>query len=110
MNPNLRRHLFVRCPSDALRTLPANSQFTAERGERCVPLTACWPELLSDCGDLGAVALVSQNSGAQFARCIADVDFASVPGSTEVVELHSGLVADTSEWSHALAVEEPIMG
>lgn len=110
MNPNLHRHLFVRYPSEAQYTLPDDFQFMAERGERCVPLTACWPELLIDCQDIGPVALVSQNAGAQFARSVSDVDFAPVPGSTEMVELRSGLVADTSEWSHALAVEEPLLG
>lgn len=110
MNPNLQRHLFVRCPADAHQTLPDYSLFTADRGERCVPLTACWTELLSDCADLGPVALVSQNGGAQFARCVPQVDFAPVPCSEEIVELGSGLVGDMAEWSHALAVEEPILG
>lgn len=110
MNPNLQRHLFVRCPAEARHALPDRSLFVTDRSERCVPLTACWHEILSDCTDLGPVALVSQNTGAQFARCVSHVDFAPVPGSNDVVELGSDLVGDTAEWSHALAVEEPILG
>jgi len=104
------RHFFAHCSTAARRALPDNALFTAERGERCVPLMPCWPELLSDFADLGPVALVSQNAFAQFARCVPEVEFAPVPGGTEVVELGSTFIADTAEWAHALAVEEPVPG
>jgi putative heme degradation protein len=106
----MQRHLFASCSPGARHALPDHALFTAERGERCVPLMACWPELLGDCAELGPVAIVGQNSGAQLARCISEPDFAPVPMSTEIVELRSGFVADTVEWSHALAVEEPTSG
>jgi hypothetical protein len=106
----MHRHLFANLSPSTRHALPDYALFTAERGERCVPLMACWPELLGDCAELGPVALVAQNTSAQLARCIAEAEFVPVPMSTEIVELGSGFVADTINWSHALAVEEPTPG
>lgn len=106
----LNHHIFASCTAEALHLLPDSRSFTAERGERCIRLHACWSELLADCAELGTVAIVSQSAGAQFARCIPGLDFAPVPDCTEIVELGSGFVADTAAWSHVLAVEEPAPG
>lgn len=110
MNPHIQRHLFASCFPGTRHALPDYALFNGERGERCVPLMACWPQLLGDCAELGPVALVAQNTGAQLARCVSEADFVPVPMSSEIVELRSGFVADTVGWSHALAVEEPTPG
>lgn len=107
-NRRLNHHIFATASSHLPHLLPNAFVFTTERGERCVRLHSCWSELLVDCRGLGPVAIVSQSSSAQFASCVAGLDFAPVPDSTEIVELGSGLIADTAEWSHVLAVEEPV--
>jgi len=110
MTPRLSQHLFAHDAAHGLHTLPESCVFTAERGECCVRLVPCWLELLTDCADLGPVALISQSAGAQLARCVPRVEFAPVPEGGEIVELNSGLVADSAAWSHVLAVEEPTCG
>ncbi|AHF94405.1 hypothetical protein OPIT5_14690 [Opitutaceae bacterium TAV5] len=97
------------CPDVPWPAVPKSRVHTAENGTRCVRLATDWPALLRAFNELSSVLLVVRTRTAGLARAGIRPDFRPCAG-TWWMELSTGTEIDLSEWSLALAVDEPAPG
>ncbi len=72
----------------------------------CIRLQELWPQLLQDLSDLGEVVLMSRNSAAVLDSTRLRLEFASLQGLNEAIDLNGEFTLFTEKWAYALAVEE----
>jgi putative heme degradation protein len=80
--------------------------FKTERGDVCLCLHEVWPSLLIDLGLLGPAMLISRNEQMALTSLLRQLDFVPVPGSTEMLDLNSGVCLETRNLGAVIAGQE----
>ncbi|MGB8354443.1 MAG: hypothetical protein WCD79_11175 [Chthoniobacteraceae bacterium] len=77
--------------------------FETQEGDLCLCLDEDWPALLASLGQLGPVTLISRSTQMSLLSSSQQLDFAPVPGSTEILDLHSSLCLETGALGPVIA-------
>jgi putative heme degradation protein len=109
MNPGDRSYKVTRPGQgwiDLGQLVPAEMQYTSQRGDVCVQLMGCWKEILGEMDKMGPIVLVTRNAVNLLASMVAQPTFAETPGSEEIVELSSGLIVPVARICAGIVLEE----
>jgi putative heme degradation protein len=80
--------------------------FKTKSGDICLCLHEAWPSLLIDLGLLGPAMLTSRNEQMALVSLRRQLDFVPVPGSTEMLDLNSGICLETCKLGAVIAGQE----
>jgi putative heme degradation protein len=96
--------------SDIFPSCVRDKLFKTAVGDVCLCLHESWPSLLNDLGLLGPTILISRNEQLALAAPSYQLDFAPVPGRTEMIDLNSGLCLETGALGAVVTGQEARTG
>jgi putative heme degradation protein len=92
--------------SDIFPSSVQDKLFKTENGDVCLCLHEVWPSLLTDLALLGPAMLVSNSEQLSLVSLRRQLEFTSVPGGTEMLDLASGVCLETRQLGAVVAGQE----